>query len=90
MERFVEGLRIEEWGEGEPILFVHADFVDGRMWSRVMASLSCRFRVACFDKRGYGRSEVAHGPICRRRELERVVRALGVGAVHLVGCSNGG
>jgi pimeloyl-ACP methyl ester carboxylesterase len=90
MERFVEGLRIEETGEGQPILFVHADFVDGGMWNQVMAKLSSRFRVACFDKRGYGRSEPAHVPICRRRELETVVRALGLGAVHLVGCSNGG
>jgi 3-oxoadipate enol-lactonase len=90
MERFEEGIRIEETGEGEPILFVHADFVDGGMWKQVMEGLSPRFTVACFDKRGYGRSDSATGPVCRRRELERVVRSLGRGPVHLVGCSNGG
>jgi 2-hydroxy-6-oxonona-2,4-dienedioate hydrolase len=90
MERFTNGLRIESEGEGETILFVHADFVDGGMWKGTMRSLSSEYAVACFDKRGYGTSEPATGPICRRRELEVVVRALGAGPVHLVGCSNGG
>ena len=90
MERFENGIRIEERGEGETVLFVHADFVDGGMWSSVMERLAPRYRVACFDKRGFGRSEPATGPICRRRELEAVARSLGRGPVHLVGCSNGG
>jgi pimeloyl-ACP methyl ester carboxylesterase len=88
-ESWTEGLRIEACGEGDTILFVHADFVDGGMWKETMATLASRFRVACFDKRGYGRSEPATGPICRRRELETVVRAVAQGPVHLVGCSNG-
>ena len=90
MENWNEGLRIEACGEGDTILFVHADFVDGGMWKGTMAALASRFRVACFDKRGYGRSDPATGPICRRRELETVVRAVAQGPVHLVGCSNGG
>jgi len=90
MERFENGIRIEEMGEGQTILFVHADFVDGGMWKPVMDRLSPRYRVVSFDKRGYGRSEPATGPICRRRELETVLRSLGVESVHLVGCSNGG
>jgi pimeloyl-ACP methyl ester carboxylesterase len=90
MERFEDGIRIEEEGAGELLLFVHADFVDGGMWKPVMERLAPRFRVACFDKRGFGRSERATGPVCRRRELETVVGALGGGPAHLVGCSNGG
>jgi 2-hydroxy-6-oxonona-2,4-dienedioate hydrolase len=90
MERFEDGIRIEEAGEGETLLFVHADFVDGGMWKDVMDRLSGRYRVACFDKRGYGKSAPAAGPICRRRELEAVIESLGGASVHLVGCSNGG
>jgi pimeloyl-ACP methyl ester carboxylesterase len=90
MERFENGIRIEEKGEGETILFVHADFVDGGMWRPVMDRLSTRFRTVCFDKRGYGGSAPATGPICRRRELEAILRSLGSGNAHLVGCSNGG
>ncbi len=90
MERFEKGIRIEEMGEGETILFVHADFVDGGMWKPVMDRMSRRYRVACFDKLGYGRSEPVSGPICRRRELEAVIRSIGGTPLHLVGCSNGG
>jgi 2-hydroxy-6-oxonona-2,4-dienedioate hydrolase len=90
MERWHDGLRIEETGNGEAILFVHADFVDGGMWNSTMGRLADGFAVACFDKRGYGRSEPASGPMCRRRELEEILRTLGRGPVHLVGCSNGG
>lgn len=90
MERWHDGLRIEETGDGEQILFVHADFVDGGMWNGTMTRLADRFAVACFDKRGYGRSEQATGPMCRRRELEDILRTFGRGPAHLVGCSNGG
>ena len=90
MEKWNEGLHIQARGEGDTILFVHADFVDGDMWKGTMAALSPRFRVVCFDKRGFGRSAPATGPICRRLELESVVRAIADVPVHLVGCSNGG
>jgi pimeloyl-ACP methyl ester carboxylesterase len=95
MERFLElgdgsRLRAEIRGEGETILFVHADFLDGGMWRQVMESFANTHRVASFDKRGYGASDPALGPMCRRRELAAVIAALDLGPVHLVGCSNGG
>jgi pimeloyl-ACP methyl ester carboxylesterase len=95
MERFLElqdgaRLRAEIAGEGETILFVHADFLDGGMWRRTMERFSKTRRVACFDKRGYGASSPAIGPVCRRRELAAVIAALDLGPVHVVGCSNGG
>lgn len=77
-------------GAGETILFVHADFVDGRMWSAVRQLLAPRYKTVAYDKQGYGRSDPATGPIVRRRELAAVVEALGGEPVHLVGCSNGG
>jgi 2-hydroxy-6-oxonona-2,4-dienedioate hydrolase len=95
MERFLELedaglLRAEITGEGEAILFVHADFLDGGMWRLVMDRFAKSHRVARFDKRGYGASEPAIGPVCRRRELAAVIAALDMGPLHLVGCSNGG
>jgi len=77
-------------GTGEPVVFVHADFVDGRMWHGVRDVLVPRFQVVVFDKLGFGRSDPATGPQCRRRELAEVLEALSLGSVHLVGCSNGG
>ncbi|MGO8693397.1 MAG: alpha/beta fold hydrolase [Rectinemataceae bacterium] len=95
MERYIslpEGGRVFATveGAGSPVLFVHADFVDGGMWTRTMAALAAGHLVASYDKLGYGRSAAATGPVCRRSELAAVVAALGLGPVHLVGCSNGG
>jgi 3-oxoadipate enol-lactonase len=83
-------IHAESDGTGEAIVFVHADFVDGRMWDGVRASLSGRYRTVAYDKLGYGRSDVATGPVVRRKELSAVVDALGLKTFHLVGCSNGG
>jgi pimeloyl-ACP methyl ester carboxylesterase len=83
-------IHAESDGTGDAIVFVHADFVDGRMWDGVRSLLSSRYQTVAYDKLGYGRSDVANGPVVRRRELTAVVDALGLEAFHLVGCSNGG
>lgn len=82
-------IHVDSKGTGPTIVFVHADFVDGRLWDGVRALLP-QYRTVAYDKRGYGRSEPATGPVVRRRELAAVIDDLGLGAVHLVGCSNGG
>ena len=83
-------IHIESEGTGPAIVFVHADFVDGRMWDGVRAHLAARYQTVAYDKLGFGRSDPASGPVVRRRELAAVVDALGLGTFHLVGCSNGG
>ncbi|HOX33988.1 MAG TPA: alpha/beta hydrolase [Spirochaetales bacterium] len=83
-------IHAESDGNGPAIVFVHADFVDGRMWDGVRARLAARYRTVAYDKLGYGRSDPATGPVVRRRELAAVVDALGLSSFHLVGCSNGG
>jgi pimeloyl-ACP methyl ester carboxylesterase len=80
----------ESEGSGPAIVFVHADFVDGRMWDGIRALLAARCRTVAYDKLGYGRSDPASGPVPRRQELAAVVDALGLATFHLVGCSNGG
>ncbi len=77
-------------GTGPAIVFVHADFVDGRMWDGVRARLATRNQTVAYDKLGYGRSDPVKGPVGRRQELAAVVDALGLETFHLVGCSNGG
>jgi pimeloyl-ACP methyl ester carboxylesterase len=83
-------IHAESAGTGPAVVFVHADFVDGRLWDGVRSRLSARFRTVAYDKLGYGRSDPAAGPVVRRRELAAVVDALGLETFHLVGCSNGG
>lgn len=83
-------LYLESEGTGPAVVFVHADFVDGRMWDGVRTHLAPRYHTVTYDKRGYGRSAPASGPVVRRHELAAVVDSLDLGKVHLVGCSNGG
>lgn len=95
MELFLEmpdGHRLftMEEGMGEPVLFSHADFLDGRMWGPLIDKIVGRFRSISYDKRGYGRSDTVVGPVCRRRELEAVLAGAGIQSAHFVGCSNGG
>ena len=80
----------ESEGSGPAIVFVHADFVDSRMWEGVRAQLMSRYKTVAYDKLGYGRSAPATEPIVRRQELAAVVDAIGLETFHLVGCSNGG
>jgi pimeloyl-ACP methyl ester carboxylesterase len=80
----------ESEGSGPAIVFVHADFVDGRMWDGVRARLTARYETFAYDKLGYGRSDPATVPVVRRHELAAVIDALGLKTFHLVGCSNGG
>lgn len=86
------GMRIscKRTGEGDAVLFLHADFVDGRMWQGTMALLEKRWSMTAYDKLGYGSSDRAAGPLCRRKELADVMDTMGASPVHLVGCSNGG
>lgn len=83
-------IHAESEGNGPAILFIHADFVDSRMWDAIRSRLAPRWRTVAYDKLGYGRSDSAAGPVPRRRELKAVIEALGLETFHLVGCSNGG
>lgn len=83
-------IHAESTGTGPAIVFIHADFVDCRMWDGVRALLAPRYRTVAYDKLGYGRSDPALGPVGRLGELAAVIDALGLGTFHLVGCSNGG
>ena len=83
-------IHAESAGRGPAILFVHADFVDGRMWDGVRAQLAARHQTIAYDKLGFGRSDPATGPVARRQELAAVIDAYCPDSFHLVGCSNGG
>jgi pimeloyl-ACP methyl ester carboxylesterase len=58
------GLRIyyEVAGEGRPLVFVHANPFDHRMWLHQVAHLSPYYRVVSVDLRGYGRSDKPESP----------------------------
>src|SRR5438552_17032790 len=55
----VNGIRIyyEVSGEGFPLLLIHANPFDHRLWLYQIASFSTFFKVIAVDLRGYGHSD---------------------------------
>src|SRR5512147_1225103 len=77
-------------GEGEPLVFLHAGFVDSAMWDDQWQAFSQHYTVIRYDMLGFGRSDRLERPISRRHELYGVLEATGVKRAILVGCSIGG
>ena len=77
-----------------PVLLVHGACVDGSFWDGAAAVLAERFRVAGYDRRGYGRSPLPAGaePDCsveaQAEDAAAIIRALGAPA-HVVAHSGG-
>lgn len=80
----------EAEGEGTPLVFIHAAFVDSGMWDNQWAEFRQRNAVIRYDLRGCGSSDRLEEPISRRQELYRVLESTGVKRAILVGCSLGG
>lgn len=74
-------------GEGEPLVFSHAAFVDSRMWDDQMEEFAAHFKVIRYDIRGFGKSDLADGPVSLKDDLHQLLQHLGVERATLVGCS---
>ena len=83
-------LYYEMAGKGMPLVLSHAAFLDSRMFDAVWEPLAKHFCVIRYDMRGFGQSSPATGPLCRRDDLDQLLKHLEVKEAHLVGCSNGG
>ncbi len=62
-------LYYEMAGAGETLVLCHAGFVDSRMWDGQWADFTRHYRVLRFDMRGFGKSDLAGGPVSRRDDL---------------------
>lgn len=86
-------LWVQVKGTGEPVLFVHGLFLDGRSFDAQAEALSERYRTIQVDVRDHGRSG---GPPTRwslwdaAGELALLIEELDHGPVHWVGLSMGG
>jgi len=82
-----------EWGNGRPVLFVHAWALSSAMWTYQIADLGQRgFRCIAFDRRGHGRSDVPNGGYdldTLADDLADVIEQLDLRDVVLVGMSMG-
>src|SRR5262245_13006925 len=87
-------LYYEEAGKGVPIVFVHEFSGDLHSWETQMRHFSRRYRCVAFNARGYPPSEVP--PSVAKYswklaigDIASLMRHLGLGKAHVVGCSMG-
>jgi pimeloyl-ACP methyl ester carboxylesterase len=80
----------EAAGAGPPVVLVHGNTFDARMWDDQFTVLAKRFRVIRYDVRGYGRSSVPTGPYRNHEDLAAVLDAHGLPRAAVVGLSMGG
>jgi pimeloyl-ACP methyl ester carboxylesterase len=87
-------LAFTDWGEGRPVVFVHAWALPSPMWDYQRAALSQQgLRCIAYDQRGHGRSDVPRtGYDCDTLadDLAALLTELDLNQVTLVGHSFGG
>ncbi len=87
-------LFVREWGQGQPMLFVHAWALESLMWQQQFIELGSKgFRCIAFDRRGHGRSDApAHGYDLDTLadDIASVIESLGLRDITIVGHSMGG
>jgi pimeloyl-ACP methyl ester carboxylesterase len=90
-------LHLLEWpardNEAIPILLLHPNRTNARVWDFVVEHLALRFRVLAPDARGHGLSDYpaeGYGYADYLDDLRGLLTALDVPRVHLVGAATGG
>lgn len=82
-------LAYTEAGSGNPVLLLHAGYVDHTMWDRQIDQLAARCRVVAPDARTHGASSTAVAPFRHCDDVAALVRDLDAGPVVLIGISMG-
>jgi 2-hydroxy-6-oxonona-2,4-dienedioate hydrolase len=96
LERLEVDVRIQEVGQGPPVLFLHGGPNSGSTWAPLVAHLD-GFRCLLLDRPGTGMSEALPTPLTLRAAdafgdtlVADVLDALGLDLAHLVASSFGG
>jgi pimeloyl-ACP methyl ester carboxylesterase len=84
----------EQTGQGVPLIWVHEYGGDLRSWEPQVRYFSRRYRVMAYNHRGYPPSTVPrsardYSQDLLVEDLHQLLRHLGLGPVHLGGCSMG-
>jgi 3-oxoadipate enol-lactonase len=81
----------EDTGGGwRPLVLVHADWTDSRIWDPLIPLLRGRYRVIRYDLRGFGRSSPPMQPFTRLGDLRALLDHFGIEEAVAVGHSGGG
>lgn len=83
-------LYYEAAGAGHPLLMLHADVADRRMWDTQFATFAQQYRVIRIDKRGFGQTTSASGAFSLTDDIAVLLKHLNVTRTFIMGLSNGG
>jgi pimeloyl-ACP methyl ester carboxylesterase len=86
-------LFVEEHGQGDPLVLVHAGLLSGGSWGGVVPLLADSFRVITFDSRGHGRSTNPSGALSYEQladDTAALIEVLGLDRPFVGGWSDGG
>ena len=86
-------LFVEEQGQGDPLVLVHAGLLSSGSWAGVVPLLAESFRVITFDNRGHGRSTNPSGALSFEQladDTAALIEALGLERPFVGGWSDGG
>jgi pimeloyl-ACP methyl ester carboxylesterase len=82
-------LQLRTSGGGSAILLLHGWPLDHRIFAPQIRYLEQVFRVIAFDRRGFGCSEAPPDLHRELDDIDRILEALGLETVHLLGMSQG-
>lgn len=86
-------LYYEACGNGHPLVFLHGNGEDGRIFAPQVSAFRDSYRVITLDSRGHGQSTLGKPPLTlsdMADDLAEALRQLVSEPVHLVGFSDGG
>ena len=92
---FHEGAKLyyEIHGGGEPLILLHGNSEDCRIFDKMLPLLSARYRVILADTRGHGRSDRGCPPLdffTLAYDVRALMDHLNIQSAHILGFSDGG
>lgn len=85
-------LNVQEFGEGEPVIFIHGGSMTHEVWDHQMAMLATSFRVISYDFRGVGDSDCprsGYSVDVFAEDLRLLMKALDLESAAIVGYALG-
>ncbi len=84
-------LHFEVAGSGTPLVLIHGNTLDLRMWDDQFQDFAARYQVVRYDMRGYGQSALpTTEPYAPADDLMALLHHLGLKHAHILGLSRGG
>ncbi len=76
-------------GEGHPIVLIHSEYLDNRIWDFQIRELAKYFQVIRYDLRGHGKSDPPTEQIFYYQDLYNLLIFLNIEKTYLLGLSLG-